>query len=132
MHLFKGGMLAVVLATFAAPVVPKHAGSFTVIGFGNPVVVGREDPIISPGLVSQHVHTVIGGNAFLPAMSDTQAMKSTCTSSQVKNDLSNYWVPSLFFHASNGSFVPVQATQFNVYYVLVPVGSLIDGIRMLT
>ena len=96
----------------------RTPGSFTVIGFGNPVVVGREDPIISPGSVSSHVHTVIGGNAFSPSMLDQQALQqSTCTTSQVKNDRSNYWVPSLFFHASNGSFIPVQATQFNVYYM---------------
>ncbi len=124
-------MLALALVMFAASVISKHAGSFTVIGFGNPVVVGREDPIISPDTVSAHVHTVIGGNAFLPTMSDTQAMKSTCTSSQVKNDLSNYWVPSLFFHASNGSFVPVYATQFNVYYVFVSFGSVITRFCML-
>ena len=123
---FSGGqILAVVLVIFTTPATPKHTGSFTVVGFGNPVVVGREDPVISPGTASAHVHTVIGGNAFAPTMSDTQAMSSTCTSSQVKNDLSNYWIPSLFFHASNGSFVPVQATQFNVYYVFVLLGSFI-------
>lgn len=49
-----GGILALALAMCPAPVTPGHAGSFTVIGFGNPVVVGREDPIISPGTVSAH------------------------------------------------------------------------------
>lgn len=47
-----GGILCLALAMYLAPVTSKHAGSFTVIGFGNPVVVGREDPIISPGTVS--------------------------------------------------------------------------------
>ena len=119
------GIPALALAMYVAPGMPKHAGSYTVIGFGNPVVVGREDPVISPGVPSGHVHTVIGGNGFLPTMSDGQAMKSTCTSGQVKNDLSNYWVPSLFFHASNGSFLPVQATQFNVYYKYVAIYSAV-------
>ena len=114
-------MLAIELFLFATRVTAARTpGSFTVIGFGNPVVVGREDPIVSPGRVSGHVHTVMGGNAFAPAMSDDQALRqSTCTTSQVKNDRSNYWVPSLYFHASNGTFTPVQATQFNVYYVYV-------------
>lgn len=52
MRFTEGGILAFALAMCPAPVTPKHAGSFTVIGFGNPVVVGREDPIISPGTVS--------------------------------------------------------------------------------
>ena len=72
---------------------------------------------MSPGTASAHVHTVIGGNAFNPTMSATTARTATCTTGQVKDDLSNYWVPSLFFNARNGSFFPVKATQFNLYYV---------------
>ena len=83
-----------------------------------PLVVGRMDPIISPGTASGHVHAVQGGNAFALSMTDDQALdQSTCTSSLVKNDKSNYWTPSLYFHADNGSFISVPMFYMNVYYL---------------
>lgn len=75
------------------------------------------DPIVSPGIASSHVHTVQGGNAFALTMTDDQALDSTCTSSLVKNDKSNYWTPKLYFHASNGSFISVPMFYMNVYYL---------------
>ncbi len=70
MRFSEGGIAALVLAMLAAPVTPKHAGSFTVIGFGNPVVVGREDPIISPGTASARKH-VSFVNRFYPNLNMT-------------------------------------------------------------
>src|ERR1700709_1541167 len=69
------------------------------------LVEGRMDPIISPGQTSSHVHTVQGGNSFALNMTDGQTLDSTCTSSLVKNDKSNYWTPKLYFAADNGSFI---------------------------
>jgi hypothetical protein len=84
-----------------------------------PLIEGRMDPIVSPGGPSGHVHTVQGGNNFAVTMSDTDALDSTCTSSLVKNDKSNYWTPKLYFHADNGSFIAVPMFYMNVYYLYV-------------
>lgn len=84
-----------------------------------PLVEGRMDPIVSPGEPSGHVHSVQGGNNFALNMTDTQALDSTCTSSLVKNDKSNYWTPKLYFHADNGSFIAVPMFYMNVYYLYV-------------
>jgi hypothetical protein len=82
-----------------------------------PLVEGRMDPIINPGVPSSHVHAVQGGSNFALTMADDQALDSNCTSSLVKNDKSNYWTPKLYFHAQNGSFIDVPMFYMNVYYL---------------
>lgn len=109
------------LAVFAATVAAydaKHR-SFAVnhfYGKGN-LVTGRMDPIVNPGVASNHVHTIQGGNNFKLTMSDTDALDSNCTSSRIKNDKSNYWTPSLYFvDPKTGSIEAVELFYMNVYY----------------
>ncbi|KUJ15357.1 WSC-domain-containing protein, partial [Mollisia scopiformis] len=82
------------------------------------MMYGRVDPIISPGVPSGHVHAIQGGNAFGMTMTDTQALdQSTCTSSLVKNDKSNYWTPSLYFQDPVTKELEfVDMFYMNVYY----------------
>lgn len=83
-----------------------------------PLVEGRMDPIVNPGVASPHVHTVQGGNEFALTMTDDQALKSTCTSSLVKNDKSNYWTPKLYFQdPKTKALEPVEMFYMNVYYL---------------
>ncbi|KAF8863956.1 WSC-domain-containing protein [Acephala macrosclerotiorum] len=83
-----------------------------------PLMMGRVDPIVSPGGPSGHVHAIQGGNAFGVTMTDTQALdQSTCTSSLIKNDKSNYWTPSLWFQDPvTKELEPVDMFYMNVYY----------------
>jgi len=116
---------AIVLAFLAAAVQAggKAGRTFSVNHFfgDGPLTMGRMDPIVNPGVASGHVHAIQGGNAFALTMSDTDAVdKSTCTSSRVKNDKSNYWTPSLYFQdPKNGSLISVPMFYMNVYYLLV-------------
>ncbi|PBP20919.1 wsc domain containing protein [Diplocarpon rosae] len=81
------------------------------------LVEGRIDPIISPGVAASHVHTIQGGNAFSLSMTDDQPLNSTCTSSRVKNDKSNYWTPKLYFQDPITKLLePVEMFYMNVYY----------------
>ncbi len=85
-----------------------------------PIVVERADPIISPGRVSAHVHTIMGGSGFGFSMDYAQARASKCSSCTVTTDMSNYWVPNLYFKAKNGSFISVdQAGGATIYYQYV-------------
>ena len=44
--------------------------------------------------------------------------KSTCSSCIVTQDMSNYWVPTLYYKAKNGSFISVgQNGGMTVYYL---------------
>lgn len=84
----------------------------------NPIVVQRADPVISPGSVSAHVHTIMGGNGFAFNMNYASTQASTCSSCTVTKDLSNYWTPTLFYRAQNGSFISVgQNGGVTVYYL---------------
>ena len=56
----------------------------------------RADPIVNPGKVAGHLHTIMGGNGFDFTMDYEQALNSTCSTCAVTKDLSNYWTPSLF------------------------------------
>ena len=100
------------LVTAAAP-----AAAFFKVPCTSPVVVERADPVISPGKVSSHAHTVMGGNGFGFSMNYAQARAASCSTCKAKGDNSNYWVPSLYFQASNGSFISVrQNGGMLVYY----------------
>ena len=68
---------------------------------------GRIDPIVNPGETSSHVHIVLGGNGFAPKMDYASTQKSTCTTCTIKGDLSNYWVPALYYRAKNDSLISV-------------------------
>jgi hypothetical protein len=110
------------LATFAASTSAYTANSrtFAVNHFygKGPLVMGRMDPIVNPGVPSGHVHGVQGGNAFALTMTDDQALSSTCTSSLVKNDKSNYWFPSMYFQdPTTGLLEDVEMFYMNVYYL---------------
>ena len=79
------------------------------------LVLERIDPIISPGVVSSHVHTVSGGSGFGFAMDYAQARSSKCSSCPIKADFSNYWTPKLYYMGADGkSFEDVpQAGEGN-------------------
>lgn len=67
-----------------------------------------------------------------------QARRSTCSSCSVKEDLSNYWTPTLFYKAQNGSFHPVEQLGGALVYYLQrrgyetePLFAFPKGFRML-
>ncbi|KAF2867803.1 hypothetical protein BDV95DRAFT_502105 [Massariosphaeria phaeospora] len=71
------------------------------------VVRNRLDPIVNPGGVASHVHTISGGSGFGPSMTFQQARDSKCSSCQIKEDMSNYWTPQLMVQMKDGTFQPV-------------------------
>jgi hypothetical protein len=104
--------LAVVLASLSG------ANAWFRVACTGPLVQERIDPIISPGVnPSNHVHTVHGANGFAPNSTYDSLRKSSCTSCLVKQDLSNYWFPKLYFQdPSTKKFEPVSNGGLLVYY----------------
>jgi hypothetical protein len=87
----------------------------------SPLVIERADPIISPGIPSGHVHTIMGGNAFSFNMTYASTQTSTCSSCTVIGDFSNYWTPALYYQHPNGSFTSVpQSGGATIYYLQRP------------
>jgi len=89
--------------------------TFTVNCF--PLTQQRSDPIVSPGVASAHVHSIIGGNAFQRNMSDPMAAeRANTTTCDKTTDHSNYWVPQLYHGRSDGLFELVPWKGSAVYY----------------
>lgn len=84
------------LASLATP-----ASAFFRLTCPGSILLERADPIINPGEVSGHVHTISGGNGFGFSMDYDQARASTCSSCSLKADLSNYWTPRLYYRGPN-------------------------------
>ncbi|KAL8884101.1 MAG: hypothetical protein Q9192_006927 [Flavoplaca navasiana] len=103
------------LATLAASVSAQRDYYFT-FGSGS-LVQERLDPLINPGGLSGHVHSVVGGDAFAATMDYATTQSSSCTSADIIPDKSNYWMPNLYFH-KNGKFtlVPEKSPKHKIYY----------------
>ncbi|KAG7147381.1 putative fungistatic metabolite like protein [Verticillium longisporum] len=94
------------------------AQAFFVVPCSRPVVVQRADPIVNPGALAGHVHTIMGGSAFNFTMSYDDAVSSACSTCKVRQDLSNYWTPNLYYESENGKFEAVkQLGGMLVYYL---------------
>ncbi|KAL7270404.1 hypothetical protein RUND412_006892 [Rhizina undulata] len=83
------------------------------------LVLERIDPITRNGEIGEHVHTVHGGNKFSKSADGDALLESTCSSCQVKQDNSAYWVPELYFHDTAGNFVGVNQTGGMLAYYLL-------------
>lgn len=107
------GGLGLGLGLWALP-----AQAFFILPCAQPVVVERADPIVDAGKLSDHVHTVMGGNGFNFSMDYEQARASSCSTCKVTQDLSNYWIPNLYYQREDGKFEDVpQAGGMLVYYL---------------
>ncbi|KEQ86420.1 hypothetical protein D6C98_09612 [Aureobasidium pullulans] len=81
--------------------------------------VGRLDPIMDPGEVSDHVHVIHGGNKFGIDNTPQDLASSDCTSCAVTQDKSAYWTPPIYFLHSNGTAEMVeQVGGMLAYYLL--------------
>ena len=106
------------LAFIAAPAVAQYnpTCAFFVQYTGGSLAIERVDPLLSPGVASNHVHSVTGANGFSADMSFQDTQDSTCTTLPVSQDKSNYWMPTPYFH-NNGQFTRVpEAYNRKIYY----------------
>ncbi|KAL8300866.1 hypothetical protein RB597_009393 [Gaeumannomyces tritici] len=66
----------------------------------------RLDPVVQPGIrPSSHLHMIVGGNAFNATMTGDVGERATCTTCQMAEDFSNYWVANMYFKdPKNGTY----------------------------
>ncbi|EPE07387.1 hypothetical protein F503_08038 [Ophiostoma piceae UAMH 11346] len=114
-----GATLVAVLASMVSVASAKDGRTFAVLRFhgDGPLTTGRSDPIVNPGEVSSHLHTIQGASGFSNSATGDDLLASNCSTANVKADKSAYWMPSLFFHdKANNTFEPVKLFYMNVYY----------------
>lgn len=118
--MLKTAILAALVATVSAKDYSKR--TFAVLRFNGDgaMTVARADPIVNPGAVSPHLHSIMGGSNFGLSVTGEQLMSSPCTNAMIKGDNSNYWFPTLFFEdpvTKQLEQVPMFYT--NIYYLCV-------------
>jgi len=111
-----GATIFSLLAALTTPIA-ADADAYFILSTGMPVVIERVDPLLSAGKISNHVHSVVGGNGFAPMMDFAQTQTSDCSTVPVKVDKSNYWVPALYYKSPhNGSFIRVPEKPSHLIY----------------
>lgn len=76
------------------------------------------EPIVNPGELLAHAHTVMGGNGFNSTMNFDTARASTCTTCKAREDLANHWILNLYSRAPDGTFEDVPQTGGMLVYYL--------------
>lgn len=96
----------------------------------------RLDPIVTPGKVSGHVHTIVGASNFDKTVNDESQLASSCTTAKISIDKSMYWAPTLYSYSSaNDSYLAVPITTANTYYLTRSTKQPVafpQGLRMLS
>ncbi|OCF34866.1 hypothetical protein I316_03412 [Kwoniella heveanensis BCC8398] len=99
----------------------------------------RLDPIVNPGGIGAHVHSVVGGNNFDKSMTYESTQASTCTTASVTADKSNYWTPQLYYYnPTDESYQAIPVAYVNTYYLPryspgeTTVQAFPDGLRMVS
>ncbi|KAF8071559.1 hypothetical protein FPV67DRAFT_1667052 [Lyophyllum atratum] len=90
--------------TFVLLTALTSVNAYWLMGIEDFITTERLDPIVNPGKVSGHAHSVLGGSNFRMNTNTAQLRNSECTSIPIPEDKSNYWFPHLYFQWSNGSF----------------------------
>ncbi|KZP01483.1 hypothetical protein CALVIDRAFT_559298 [Calocera viscosa TUFC12733] len=98
------------------PLLFTHASAFLLLA--QPLLLARLDPIVQPGIVSQHAHAVVGGSAFQPNYDGPTFAAARCTTMQVTVDKSDYWSPAVFGRNGNGTYEPLALREVRAYYLL--------------
>lgn len=81
-------------------------------------VVTRLDPIVNPGGIGSHLHR-FHGTSYISQNRTTATEMHTlanCSTVQVQDDKSGYWVAQLFYRYPNGSFALIPIRYHAVYY----------------
>lgn len=80
----------------------------------------RIDPIVSPGGLSSHVHSLVGANGVSADTTTAPDLDSasTCTTSGIHADMSAYWAPTLYSINDDGTFTPRTLSFVNTYYLM--------------
>lgn len=106
------------VSTWALLASVNGADAFWRMICNKPITTARLDPIISPGSVSMHTHSITGPSSFDQSSTFESLRAADCTTCTVQEDRSAYWVPQLYYVRSDGQYQAVkQVGGVTVYYL---------------
>ncbi len=108
---FHGALLAIVLSLSLGQV-----DAFWRMVCGT-IQVGRVDPIVNPGGISGHAHTIAGPNNLNTTSTFDSLQASYCTSCSIQKDKSAYWTPNMYYRHRNKTYEEVPNDGTVVYYL---------------
>ncbi|KAF9055516.1 hypothetical protein BDZ89DRAFT_1125250 [Hymenopellis radicata] len=84
--------------------------AFFYMAANNLLTSQRLDPIMYPGIVAAHAHSIIGASNISRNMTTADLRESACTSMPIVEDKSAYWYPILYFQHRDGTFSSVNSS----------------------
>jgi hypothetical protein len=97
----------------AASVMPSNA--FLIMA--KPLVWEPLDPIVTPGKVSGHAHAVVGNSNFRQTFDTSTWDDANCSTIQIQENKSSYWVPPIYGRHPNGTFSAIPISEVRIYYL---------------
>ncbi|GAB7342552.1 hypothetical protein MBLNU457_g0730t1 [Dothideomycetes sp. NU457] len=91
------------------------------------IQTGRVDPLVNPGAIAAHAHTIVGGSNIGVNATYESLLASECNSCEITADKSAYWTPLLYYAHNNGTFEEVPHGGSVIYYLgrgMLPDGSV--------
>lgn len=102
--------------SLALTALAASANGYWLMGIEDFITTERLDPVVTPGKVSGHVHSVLGGSNFRMSVDTASLRQSACTSVPIPQDKSAYWFPHLYFYWGNGSVTSAEGGAV-IYYL---------------
>ncbi|TXT07372.1 hypothetical protein VHUM_03092 [Vanrija humicola] len=80
------------------------------------LTTARVDPIVAPGAVAAHSHTITGASNFRDVLNTPEEQQNAvCSTAPIQADKSNYWAPQMFFINNDGEYEHLSPGS-RVYY----------------
>jgi len=98
---------SLLIGVLSLPIVQLAQGEIFTVNC-EPLTIQRSDPIVSPGVMSGHVHAVVGGTGFQQTMTAETATSSGNTTCNRHIDRSNYWQPMLYHKQTDGQYEAIE------------------------
>ncbi|KAL2846923.1 hypothetical protein BJY01DRAFT_246986 [Aspergillus pseudoustus] len=73
------------------------------------------DAIVVPGTYTSHMHTFFGSDAITKVLPTSAELQKGCYTGDNPNDLSVYWVPTLYY-VDGDTYTEVPIFKFSTYY----------------
>ncbi|CAL1698953.1 unnamed protein product [Somion occarium] len=110
--------LRIPLLAAAIAALPAANAVHWIFGGTQELVVTRLDPVVNPGTVGSHVHSITGGSGFGETYDYDSLVQSQCTKIVVPQDKSNYWTPKLYHFNKQNASLTAMPNSFNIYYLV--------------
>lgn len=130
--LFNLGSIAIAALATGASLVQARSDPFVIHSLP-PIAVARIDPIVNPGEVGSHVHSLFGASNIRNVLNTPEEqLNAECTSAIAEADKSNYWAPTLYYIRKDGTYEGMVHSARAYYFTPPNATPWPPGMRIVT